>query len=335
MKLLVFLLLISSTHQFPCISWNSSFNFSTLSFNTTELEKIITNLEPMNSRAKKCRVELTLNYTEHRLSMVFNPTRHNGGDILVGRSKLITTFTLNSHMSSIASVLVHTCSIKDACERDFVLDRYLWLFNQNYTETQQQLTKLLLRGKDLPVKCYTNSSETSLTQCKGAVCNGFIRMGFYFMYQTFDHNVMCAAKDKQTTSVRISTGYSDEGNCEQHEEIFYTCMYHGCNSETTSENILNSIRKSYSICRERYVNITRRTTPTTTTESTSTIKTTIRIQSPQTTTIYKKGTVSMTISNRSLTTDTASKTMQYFQVLSSLIKINFSVLITRFLLVGL
>jgi hypothetical protein len=85
-------------------------------------------------------------------------------------------------------------------------------------------------------------------------------MSVFFIFLTIDHIGQCGGKEKTSTSVRISTSYSDDESCDQHNEIFYTFMYHGCNNETTSYNVFYIIRDFYSICREKYqIKITERT----------------------------------------------------------------------------
>jgi hypothetical protein len=83
-----------------------------MSFNTTEFEKTIEGLEAIDTKAKKCIVELKLNYTDHHLQVIFNPINPKNPSIKVESSLIITTFTLDSDQSSIVSVLIHICSKK-------------------------------------------------------------------------------------------------------------------------------------------------------------------------------------------------------------------------------
>jgi hypothetical protein len=128
MKLLIFFLLISSSDQLSCISRKNSFNFSTAGSNTTEFENILKVLQPIDSQIMECQVELRLSYTQHLLEVIFNSNHSTGNPNSVESHRLITTFTLDPQ-PSIASELSYTCSTKEACDRDFVLDRFFWLLD--------------------------------------------------------------------------------------------------------------------------------------------------------------------------------------------------------------
>ncbi len=112
--------------------------------------------------------------------------------------------------------------------------------------------------------------------------------GWFCKLRTIDHIGECGGKEKTSTSVRISTRYSNDESCKQHNEIFYTCIYHGCNNETTSYNVFYIICDSYSICRGKYetINVMERTIVTTTPKSSSIIQTKTSIRSSRTTNIY-------------------------------------------------
>jgi hypothetical protein len=307
-----------------------------MSFNTTEFEKTIEGLEAIDTKAKKCIVELKLNYIDQHLEVIFNPINPTNLGITVESSLIVTTFTLDFQQPSIFSVLIHICSKRTACDRDFVLGRYSWLLNQNHTETQIKFTELLMRKKNYPISCVTKSSETDLEPCNGEVCNGKIGARWFCKLRKIDHISECGGKEKTSTSVRISTSYFGDESCDQHNEIFYTCMYHGCNNETTSYNVFYIIRDSYSICRGRYetINVTKRTLVTTTPKTSSIIQTKTSIRSSRTTDIYAQEITSTLILNRSFTTNIANRAIQDIQILLMLIKIKFLVLSIRFFLVN-
>ncbi len=153
--------------------------------------------------------------------MIFNPINPTNHGITIQSSLIPTTFVLDSNQSSIVSVLIHACSKTIDCDRHFVLSRYSWLLDQNHTE-------LIIRENNFPISCVTKSSETDLESSNGEVCNCVIRMS---MFLTINHNGQCASREKTSTSVRISTSYSDE-SCDQHNQIFYIRMYHGWNNQT-------------------------------------------------------------------------------------------------------
>jgi hypothetical protein len=122
-------------------------------FNTAEFEKIIKDQETINNNATICRFELKLSYTEHYLEVMFDLIRPIDTSITTGHARLEKTFTLDSHLSSIISVLIYKCSTKDVCDRDFVLNRFFWLLNQNYAELHQKLTELLIKERNRPTYC--------------------------------------------------------------------------------------------------------------------------------------------------------------------------------------
>jgi hypothetical protein len=264
------------------------------------------------------------------LEVVFDPDSSTGGAIAVGRPKLITTFTLDSHLSSIVNVLIFTCSAKDACDRDFVLDRFSWLSNQNYREAQAMFTKLLVREKNLPIRCFTKSSPTNLEECKNDVCNGQIGRSVFNWMNLINHAGLCGAKDKNSTSVRITAQYSadEKWAC----EYFYTCMYHGCNSINISYDIFNIIRTSHQICAVNYNrNINNRIALTTAAESFSTVGTKKFIRTfTDTTEKCSKEITSTTVLNGSFITSATNTAVQDFQMLLIITKISFSVLFICF-----
>ena len=72
--------------------------------------------------------------------------------------------------------------------------RYSWLLDQNHTETQMKFTELLIREKNSPINCITNSSEADLQTCDGDMCNSFIAMNLFFLILTIDPLGTCGGK---------------------------------------------------------------------------------------------------------------------------------------------
>jgi hypothetical protein len=263
-------------------------------------------LDPINNNGTICRVELTLNYQEYYLEVIFDPVRLTGGSISVEHPKLITTFTLDSYSSSIVSVLIYGCLRDDICDRDFVRDHSLRLLNQNHDLAQHEFTKLLIKRKDFPIKCFTESSKSNLKQCKGEVCNAEIKTEEFIIPKYMINTVQCGAKDKRSTIVRITTSYSDYKKCELQYNIFYTCMYHGCNNKTIVYNVFNITYTFYKSCMVSCDNNHITSTPID--RSLSTVKISMFSQ-PFNSTIML---------NRSFATSIANNVIQDFRMLSIL-----------------
>jgi hypothetical protein len=68
-----------------------------MSFNTSEFEKTIEGLEAIDTKAKKCIVELKLNYIDQVLEVIFNPINPTNRGSPIESSLVVTTFTLDSH----------------------------------------------------------------------------------------------------------------------------------------------------------------------------------------------------------------------------------------------
>jgi hypothetical protein len=138
-------------------------NFSILSFDAVEYKRILKDLPSIDNNAMSCQVELTLNYTGYYLEVIFDSIPLTDNSILIGEPKLITTFALDSYLSSIVSVLIYNCFGEDACDRDFVLDYSYWLLNLDYVIVQRKFTELLLRKKKISNKMHYTIIKKQIT----------------------------------------------------------------------------------------------------------------------------------------------------------------------------
>ncbi len=173
----------------------------------------------------------------------------------------------------------------------------------------------------------------NLTECNNKLCNAHIDMRTFIPFKPSNDDAQCGGKGKKSIIVRITTYYSDYGSCDLKHNIFYTCMYNGCNNETTSSNLVNITQTSYDVCKIVYgENII----STITDINYFTVQSTMSIQpfdSVKTTTETKEIT-STTVLNRSFTTSIGNTATQDFQALSMLINISFSLLFICFLLIN-
>lgn len=243
--LLIFLFLIPSSEHRLCVG-PVSFTVSTIFFNAAELENKLINLKPINVSMDDCYVALTLNYNEHLLEVLFSSKSPTSDFSRIGHPILITTFKLDNDSTSVISVLEFRCLV-DVCDQVFALNQFFWLLEHNHTKLQQQLSTLLSKNIDSPIQCLTETSTTTLTSCKGQVCNGLFIINQLNISKEINYDLLCGKKTTKSITVRITTKHSFNPKYKKLHEIFYTCMYNGCNNKNTSQEISYKIHQLYDI----------------------------------------------------------------------------------------
>ncbi len=117
------------------------------------------------------------------------------------------------------------------------------MLNQDYTELHLKFTKLLIKEKNRPTYCIKKSSEANILNCNHGICVAD-------MHSIKDSTPFitggCANKYRNSTITRIITNPNESDRTVRHD-IYYTCMFHGCNNVTTAYNLINIVNTSYDV----------------------------------------------------------------------------------------
>ncbi|UJR18913.1 hypothetical protein I4U23_022041 [Adineta vaga] len=209
MKLLLFFLLFTITNQLSCIN-REKFTFSTISFNKTHFDNILKSIKPTDEKYYQC--QLTLNYTANNLRILFSAKYFSDNLVISDHPKLTTTFSLNSNLSTITHLLIYGCSTNN-CDLYFALEHVFFLINHNNTP--------------LDGTCVLNTD--------------------IIKNLTPNYGGGCGSKEKTKTTVKITSIPSKHEYYGLQHQVFYTCMFNGCNNITLGYNVLYVIHKLHNV----------------------------------------------------------------------------------------
>lgn len=262
-QLFVYFLLISVSNQLLCVlEISKTIKFSTLSPNKTGFEEMIKNKEAVNREYRACKVVLTMNYFEQHFQVEFSHVSPEDETNGIESPKLTTIITLDSDKPSITSELSYICMKEDNCDRDFVLNRYLSLINQNYTDLHIQLAELLVKENNYPIKCFTNSSQTKANSCpQKSACRGHFKINQLERWTISEYIAECAGMTRNSTTVQITTLSSTKYSSLTHF-IYYTCKSNLCNNQIISNNIADLLKTWFDVLYIFYESISTTTTST-------------------------------------------------------------------------
>ncbi|CAF0931286.1 unnamed protein product [Adineta steineri] len=241
MKILLVFLFISSSEQLVCI-FRNNFQFSTNPFDAEKFKTDVNSSQPFRTQIQKCRVELTFDYNKQFLRVAFHPERPTPGNDKLGRPRFVTTFSLDSSVSTNESVLIYTCSKTEACDRDFVLNLSPWQLYHNYSQLQIEMADILIKKNNGPVRCIVKSSEQKLEQCETEMC----RLQIDARNNTSTYHGQCVGDKKASANVEI-TSISDGQLFVFKHRVHYICMYDECNNAITVNKVLNAILHLYNV----------------------------------------------------------------------------------------
>jgi hypothetical protein len=234
--------LISSSEQLSCIP-RDNFWFSTNPFDAVGFKKVMESLQPVDTPIKVCRVELTFDYNQQYLDVTFDPKSPTDGSDKDEQPRFVTTFSLDPHASTSKSVLVYTCSKKEACDRDFVVHLSSCQLDHNYSQLQIKLTDLLIKKNNLPVLCITKSSQEQLEVCQTGICSADVTPRNKI---SSNYNGLCVPNGNASTNVRIISNSAGQIFVLKHH-VFYKCTYSQCNNATTVNKVLSTILELYDV----------------------------------------------------------------------------------------
>lgn len=264
-KFLIFFLLVSLSDEHLCISSNQYFNFSTSSFDFIEFEDTILSLKPSNISQSECYIKITYSFAKQYMKIMFNPDSPDIYPEKVNETIYQTTFILDSEPFSIDNILIYNCSNKDTCERDFLLNRLPFLFEQNYTQLKNQLIEIFFQNTEELNKQIEDLSKHEALYPK--YCGLIIKFRSAFATVRYD---VCNDESKKSTSIIITVTPDQFKFKSLKFNIEFVCLFYGCNDEETMQNMANIILHFYNVSTSDIIygtNMTRtfiRTTKTTT-----------------------------------------------------------------------
>lgn len=246
MKLILFFLFISSSEQFKCLTTNfEKFQFSTSPLNQRNIENIINREIPFNENITWCQVQLIMNYDKQILEIISNPFYSSGFPNFSVVPTAMVTFTLNNDQASTIIEQEYACR-SSFCDREFIRRHYLWIVDNNFTDMEENLSKLLVKENNSPLICINNFMREHTEMCNNTACTAQYSISLWEDLSQQRPSRGYAGNNQNLTILRITTTFFEKMN-EITQNIYYTCTYNECNNNSTTNAIHNLIQTSFSL----------------------------------------------------------------------------------------
>ena len=174
-------------------------------------------------------MELTIDYTAHRLNIQFPLTIRTGATYNEIKMMFLSIDRPFIGQSILLNIM-YTCTLEDDCSRIYVFRHIVSIIAMNYSEIHENLSGMLAK-KQNKMFCYDTTRPKE--ECPGKLCvaeekeNGRL-------------NAACGSDKSDTTEVNM-TVYMQKDRSIQ-ERIKYTCKFDQCNGEDMFKTVKDTVR---------------------------------------------------------------------------------------------